>query len=176
MTQAYSSADTSLNQIPAAFGLINKAMDFPEAYWARVKSVLDYGGGKYDKFSDLLASMRIQNFVYDPYNRSDDHNKLVRQLLTARPADIAICSNVLNVVKEPKARREILIDIKTMTDEAESVFFTVYEGKHKDSRGRKTSKGWQANRPTKSYIREIRKEFKEVWLLNGKLIVARGFK
>jgi hypothetical protein len=174
-TQTITSAGTSVNQLPAVLRLINTVMEDPASYWTFINDVLDYGGGRFDKFTNLLASMRIRNWVFDPFNRSEDHNKLVRQLLTARPADIAVCSNVLNVVKEPAARRAILKDIKTMSSPTGNVFFTVYVG-DQSSRGRKTTKGFQANRPTRSYVREIRREFKDVWLLNGKLIVAKGFK
>jgi methyltransferase family protein len=173
MAQSITSAGTDLNQIPAIFRLINATVSFPEAYWAQTHDVLDFGGGRGDKFSDLLASLGVRNYVFDPFNRSEEHNALVERLLKARPADLAVCSNVLNVIKEPSVRREALKTIKSLTSPEANVFFTVYEGKHKDSRGRKTTKGWQANRPTKSYIREIRKEFGTVALLNGKLIVAR---
>lgn len=148
-------------------------MKRPEHFWAYTDTVLDYGGGKYDLLTEELAKMKVQNLVYDPFNRSEDHNNLVRQLLTTRPADHAICSNVLNVIKEPAVRMEVLRDIAALTDPHGNVFITVYEG-NKSSRGKKTTKGWQANRPTKSYIREIRKVFKEGWWVCGKLLVCTG--
>jgi hypothetical protein len=170
--QSITSAETSLNQIPAAFKLINAAARMPEAFWARTHDVLDYGGGKYDTFTDFLARMHIRNWVYDPFNRSEEHNALVRKLLTARPADVAICSNVLNVVKEPAVRRAILEDIRDLVESAGSVFIVVYEG-DRSSRGRKTSKGWQANRPTRNYLREVRKVFPGAHVCRGgKLIYA----
>lgn len=158
MKQTYTSAGTSLKQVPAVFKLITKAMDRPEVFWAYTNNILDYGGGKYDLLTEKLAEMRIRNLILDPYNRSDDHNKLVRQLLEAAPADHAICSNVLNVIKEPAVRQEVLREIADLTSSSGYVFITVYEG-DRSSRGRKTSKGWQANRPLRSYEREIKKVF-----------------
>ena len=174
--QSISSADTSLKQVPAILRLIDKNCESPALFWARHRAVLDYGGGRYDELTKALAERGVTNLIYDPYNRSDDHNSLVRGILTtkSRQADIALCSNVLNVVRETEARREILRDIKRMTKSDGIVFFTVYEG-DKSSKGHKTSKGWQANRPTKNYVRELKREFESVQV-KGKLIYAQYFK
>lgn len=174
--QAITSADTSLKQIPAILRLIDKNAENAARFWGRHNVVLDYGGGRYDELTKALKERGVVNLIYDPYNRSDEHNDLVRGILTTpfRAADIALCSNVLNVVREPEARREILRDIKLMTKDDGIVFFTVYEG-DKSSRGRRTAKGWQANRPTKNYVREIRREFHSV-VVKGKLIYAQYFK
>jgi len=158
--QKITSAATSVNQIPAVYKLLNDNLVRPEFFWAYVDDTLDYGGGKYDTLSAELAKLKVRNWVYDPFNRSEDHNKLVRRMLSIRPADHAFCSNVLNVIKEPGVRQEVLRDIASMTDPLGWVFITVYEG-NRSSRGRITTKGWQANRPLKSYVREVRKVFRE---------------
>ena len=176
MTQTITSADTSLKQVPAILRLIDSTAEDAVRFWGKRRLVLDYGGGRYDLLTEELKRRGVVNLVLDPFNRSEDHNKLVRQILTTpyNQADMALCSNVLNVIKEPEARRELLREIKRLTNPLGIVFFTVYEG-DKSSRGRKTSKGWQANRPTKNYLREIRKEFESVHT-RGKLIVAQHFK
>jgi len=173
MKQEHTSAATSLKQVPAVLKLINKHLKRPEHFWAYTDDILDYGGGKYDLLTEKLAEMRVRNWVYDPFNRSEDHNKLVRQMLTIRPADHAICSNVLNVIKEPEVRLEVLRDIAALTSRDGCVFITVYEG-NKTSRGKKTPKGWQNNRPTKSYIRELRKVFSKGTWLGSKLLMCEG--
>jgi hypothetical protein len=175
MTQTITSAGTSLKQVPAIFRLINQTMDRPEAFWAYIDDVLDVGGGKYDLFTDKLAGMGIRNHVLDPYNRSEEHNQRVKKLLLARPADIAICSNVLNVIREVGARNDVHKVIKMLTKEDGMVFFTVYEG-DKSSRGRKTTKGWQWHRPTKNYERELKRHYHNVTVCSNKLIVCEGFK
>jgi len=174
--QSISSADTSLKQVPAILRLIDKNCENPALFWVRRQRVLDYGGGRYDELTDALAKRGVTNLIYDPYNRTTEHNALVRQVFSVNhgQADLALCSNVLNVVREPEARREILRDIKRMTKSDGIVFFTVYEG-DKSSKGRKTSKGWQANRPTKNYVRELKREFESVQV-KGKLIYAQWFK
>jgi hypothetical protein len=174
--QTITSADTSLKQVPAILRLVDMKVGGDLGFWAYTTQILDYGGGKYDLLTDELAKRGVVNLIYDPFNRSEDHNKLVRRILTTRHhgADHAFCSNVLNVIREREARREVLRDIKRMTSPLGTVFFTVYEG-DRSSRGRRTVKGWQANRPTRNYEREIKREFNNVYT-HGKLIVASSFK
>lgn len=100
MTQTITSADTSLKQVPAIFRLINQVMTRPEAFWADTTDVLDVGGGKYDLLTEKLAEIGVRNWVLDPYNRSEEHNRRVVSMLEAGPADMALCSNVLNVIPE----------------------------------------------------------------------------
>jgi hypothetical protein len=158
MKQVITSAKTSLNQVPAVLRLINKVARDSMGFWCYADTVLDYGGGKYDKLTDALAKLGVRNLVYDPFNRSVDHNKLVLQLVKARKASHGICSNVLNVIREPAVRQKVLKDLAKWVEPGGNVFITVYEG-DKSSKGKRTTKGWQANRPAKNYLREIRKVF-----------------
>jgi len=164
-TQTITSAGTSLNQVPAAYRLVDKLDG-----WMDANDVLDYGGGRFDTFTDYLGQLGIRNWVYDPYNRHKVHNETVRKLLTMVPADVAICSNVLNVVRNPKIRQEILEDIRDLTKQGAPIFITVYEG-NRTSRGKKTTRGWQVNRPLKNYLREVRDVFPNAQV-KGKLIHA----
>ena len=169
--QAISSADTSLNQVPGTFKLAKRVV--PGA-WDPHQVVLDYGGGKYDKFTRLLESLGLTSFVFDPYNRTEDHNARVRRRLERKPADVAVLANVLNVIRERAVRQEILRDLASMLKPAGNLFITVHEG-DRNSVGRKTAKGWQTNRPTKNYLREIRKVFPNAVLkAGGKLIHAQN--
>ena len=176
MKQSITSAKTSVNKIPAVFKTINLMMKRPEFFWSGVSNSLDYGGGRFDTFTDLLGQMGVRNWVYDPFNRSEEHNAFVRKMLSPKrlQADIAFLSCVLNVIKEPSVRREILEDIKTMVKPGGDVFITVYEG-DRMSRGRRTTRGWQSNRPIQNYMREIRKVYPGATGYNGlgrKVIVA----
>lgn len=173
--QTITSAKTSLNQVPAIFRLINQVMDRPAPFWVYNDDVLDVGGGKYDLLTDKLAEIGVRNHVLDPFNRSEEHNERVRKLLSVRPADVALCSNVLNVIREVAARDAVHATIKRFTKPDGMAFFTVYEG-DRSSRGRRTTKGWQANRPTKNYTRELRRHYRRVTVCSNKLIVCEGFK
>jgi hypothetical protein len=165
MTQTITSAETSLNQVPAIFRLVKKTGAF-----VRKTRVLDMGGGKFNLTTKALAKLGVTSHVYDPYNRSEEHNDGVRCEFDFDPADVALCSNVLNVVREPSARQAIHHKIKSFVKPGGKVFFTVYEG-DRSSRGRKTSKGWQAHRPTKSYVRELKREYSSV-VRKGKLLIC----
>lgn len=160
--QKISSAGTSVNQLPAVLRLLKKVYnpkDWQGArFWCDTEVVLDYGGGKYDQLTDAFAKLGIINLVYDPFNRSEDHNTLVLKILKARKADIGICSNVLNVIREPKNRKDVLENLACGVKQEGLIFITVHEG-DKSSKGKKTSKGWQSNRPAKNYMREIKKVF-----------------
>ncbi len=158
MAQTITSAKTSLNQLPAVLRLINKIARDPLAFWCYADTMLDYGGGKYDQLTEALAKMKVRNLIYDPFNRSKEHNALVRQLVTTRPASHGICSNVLNVIREPAVRQKILRDMARWVEPGGNVFITVHEG-DQSSKGERTIKGWQAYRPAKNYMREIRKVF-----------------
>jgi hypothetical protein len=175
MTQTITSAGTSIKQVPAILNKIIQVMKMPAAFFASARDVLDIGGGKYDLLTDKLAENGIRNWVLDPYNRSEEHNLLVKKKLEVRRADFTICSNLLNVIREVADRRLVHRVIKNLSSPEGQVFITVYEG-DKTSKGKKTSKGWQANRPTKSYLRELRREYYGVTLCSNKLIVCEGFK
>lgn len=176
MTQTITSAGTSVKQVPAILNKIIKAMRMPASFLAGVRDVLDMGGGKYDLLTEKFAEMKIRNWVYDPFNRSPEHNAYVVQMLTTRGADMAICSNVMNVIRDEIDRKHMLRLLQSMTNERDhKVFFTVYEG-DRTSKGKKTTKGWQANRPTEDYVDELSEVFHSVSLLKNKLVVCEGFK
>ena len=184
--QVITSAGTSVATTPALLKMLQKHRwddngfyPSPCSYWDSLtddcygaQDCLDYGGGRYELTTDCLAEHKIRNWVYDPFNRSVQHNEYVQRMLSTRPADFAICSNVLNVIREPAARQGVLRHIRELTKTLGSVFFTVYEG-GRSSKGRKTTKGWQANRPTKSYVREVKRVFGDTQV-HGKLIVGRA--
>ena len=173
--QKYTSANTDLKQIPAVYKIMRKHLSNPAWYFATNRECLDYGGGAGNKLTDAFAQIGVRNFVLDPFNRSEDHNALVRRLLTLQPASFAFCANVLNVIKEPELRMKALYEIAALTSREGKVYISVHEG-NKTSRGKRTrSDSWQANRPLKSYVREIKKVFGEGFYLPGrKVLVCEG--
>ena len=53
---------------------------------------LDYGGGKFDNATEYLAEMNVTSLVYDPFNRSSDHNKMVlAEIRNNGSADTVTC-------------------------------------------------------------------------------------
>lgn len=162
--QEFSSAATSINstKLPAIYSMVNfHAGDV----------VVDFGGGKFDNAVNYLKDKDVTLLVYDPYNRSAEHNKEVLRILKEHGgADAAVNSNVLNVIKEPEAREAVLRNIKKITKSGAPVYITVYEGKGDGAEG-PTKSGYQLNRKTADYMDEIGKVFSNV-KRKGKLITA----
>lgn len=164
--QEYTSENTSINKtkLPAVYNLIKLK---PESL------VVDFGGGKWDTAVEHFAKEDITIVVYDPYNRSAEHNKEVLKILRENGgADAAVNSNVLNVIKEPEARKNVLENIARITKPGAPIYITVYEGKGDGQEG-PTKSGYQLNRKTADYLEEIQEVFPDA-TRRGKLITAHN--
>jgi SAM-dependent methyltransferase len=166
--QAFTSENTSRNQIPALF-------NSPAFERKRGSRNLDYGGGAFDKGSEYLAQEHgVDSQVYDPFNREKEHNDFVLTGFKKEPADTATVANVLNVIAEPEARLHAIKQVHNHIKPDGKAYFTVYEGDGKEKgsgNSRMTRDGWQEYRPTHSYVEEIKQVFPDV-RLSGKTIVA----
>lgn len=162
--QEFTSEKTSINssKLPAIYKMIH----IPAG-----SVVIDYGGGKFDNAVDYMADQDVTLHVYDPYNRSEEHNReVIRAIRKNGGADYAICSNVLNVIKEASIRKEVLENIKRLLKSNGKLYLTVYEGKGDGAEG-ETKSGYQLNRPTAGYLEEIQEVFPDA-VRKGKLITA----
>ena len=162
--QEFSSAATSINsnKLPAIYNMVE---------FRPGDVVVDFGGGKFDNAVNYLKDKDVTLLVYDPYNRSAEHNKEVLRLLKEHGgADAAVNSNVLNVIKEPEAREAVLKNIKKITKRGAPIYITVYEGRGDGAEG-PTKSGYQLNRKTSDYMDEVGSVFSNV-KRKGKLITA----
>ena len=162
--QEFDSAATSINsnKLPAIYSMVN----FNEG-----DVVIDFGGGKFDNAVEYIKDKGATLLVYDPYNRSAEHNQEVLSILEQNGgADAAVNSNVLNVIKEPEARKAVLQNIKQLTKPGAPIYITVYEGRGDGIEG-PTKSGYQLNRKTADYMDEIQEVFPNA-KRKGKLIVA----
>lgn len=169
--QEFTSRDTAINgpqgKLPAIFKLIS----IPEG-----ALVLDYGGGK--PAAEAIAQTYLDQFnateaLYDPFNQTPAHNKEVVKLCKSNGgADIAVCSNVLNVIKERDVRINVLNNIRKLVSPSGTVYITVYEGSG-SGQGSATQKNtsYQNNRKTASYLEEVQEVFPDA-KRRGKLIIA----
>ena len=163
--QEISSAKTSINsnKLPAIFNLVQFKADTIN---------LDYGGGKFDNATQFLQTKDVTNLIYDPYNRSSQHNNDVLSAIRKNGgADTATCSNVLNVIKEENARLVVIKNIYKLLKSGGTAYFTVYEG-NGSGEGKVTSAGYQLNKKTLEYIEEIQQVFSNV-SRKGKVIIAK---
>lgn len=162
--QEFDSADTSINstKLPAIYKMIS----IPKGSVG-----IDFGGGKWDNAIEHIRDLGATLCVYDPYNRSKAYNKETLKTLRANGgADWAVTSNVLNVIKEPSARKAVLENISKITKPGAPIYITVYEGRG-DAKEGVTKSGYQLNRRTADYLDEIREVFPDA-TRKGKLIVA----
>lgn len=162
--QEYTSKDTSINstKLPAIYRLVNF---YPG------ELVLDYGGGKFDIAAEEMAKKDVTVLIYDPYNRSSSHNNEVIKTVRANGgSDVTLCSNVLNVIKEPEARLNVLKNIAKLTSPGGDIYITVYEGSGKGNEG-VTKSGYQLNKKTADYMDEVQSVFPDA-VRKGKLIHA----
>lgn len=162
--QEFTSENTSINstKLPAVFKMISFEPGTVN---------LDFGGGRFDNVADYLTQYDVINLVYDPYNRTKEHNQeVVSTLKKAGGADSATCSNVLNVIKEPEVRQNVLQNIKKLVKPNGKIYITVYEGTGKGDEG-PTKSGYQLNKKTADYLEEIQQVFPDA-TRKGKLIQA----
>ena len=169
MTQTITSARTSINKskVPALFGLADR-----RGAWLPGTLNLDFGGGRYDTASEWMLTRGVVSLVYDPYNRTDEHNQgVIDAIVCSGGADTVTCSNVLNVIREPDARDAVIRGCYDALKAGGTVYFTVYEGDGTGV-GRQTGADqWQENRPTADYMQEVWKWFPGAYRA-GKLIIA----
>ena len=162
--QKFTSENTSINskKLPAVFNMVTFNPGTVN---------LDYGGGRFNNVAEYLKQYDVINLVYDPYNRSSEHNEEVIRLIREHGgADTATCSNVLNVIKEPEVRLNVLKNISKLVKSGGTVYITVYEGKGNNAEG-PTKSGYQLNRKTADYLEEIQQVFPDA-KRKGKLIVC----
>ena len=162
VSQEITSAKTSIKQVAGLFKDKNAKFG---------KTNIDVGGGRFNLVTDYLAERGTKNMVFDPYNRGVDENTAtLRYLQNGVRADTATCANVLNVIREPDARANVILEVAKCIRDSGTAYFTVYEGDG-SGEGRQTSSGWQNNRKTADYVSEIGRYFDDVQR-KGKLIIA----
>ena len=166
--QEFDSATTSINsnKLPAIYRMIT----IPKGTIG-----VDFGGGRFDNAVEHIKDLGATLCVYDPYNRSAEHNKeVIKTLRSNGGADWAINSNVLNVIKEPEARKAVLENISKITKAGAPIYITVYEGRGDNKEG-PTKSGYQLNRKTADYLEDIQEVFPDA-TRKGKLIIAHNSK
>jgi len=149
--QTFSSADTSINssKLPKGYSKLKNMNVFKEG-----QVVVDIGGGRFDNAVEDLATQGVDLNVYDPFNRSPEHNASVAAKISDGGADVAVSNNVLNVIQEPENIDRVILQANNSIKPGDKAYFTVYVG-DKTGVGKQTSKGWQNNKPTADYVEQV---------------------
>lgn len=103
MIQEYTSAKTSMRQVPAGYDIIDKHFS-----WKPNTINFDIGGGKYNLMTEKLLEKSVTNLLYDPYNRSSSHNDEILEKVKVSNIDTVTIFNVLNVIKERDIQIEVI--------------------------------------------------------------------
>lgn len=171
--QEYDSAATSQNQLAGGVKAVAETLLEPGTI------NLDYGGGRYDKAVEYLKQFDVMNLVFDPFNRSKEHNREVLDIITeAGGADSCTCCNVLNVIDGDSAKITALKNMKRLVKSGGAIYIQTYEGSDKvevqndkgqtvrraSGVGKETTKGWQENKETKMYLPVVQKVFPDAKL------------
>lgn len=162
--QQYSSAATSINKnkLPSGYSIIHKKFG-----WTPDTTHIDIGGGKFDNGVEFLQKLGVKGHVYDPFNRTEEHNNKVMETVGREGAHSASLFNVLNVIKEPEHQMGALETAHRMLKPGGKIFVGIYEG-DKSGTGKATkADSWQNNQPTAAYLDTVRKVFPNAKLQHG---------
>lgn len=155
-TQAVTSRNTSINgnKLPRAFTVVSEKFG-----WEPGTVNLDIGGGRYDNATEFLETYGVSNLVFDPYNRSVEHNQKVLEQVSGGGADTVTLSNVLCVISEREIQDKVLRLAHDSLKAFGTVYITLYEGDGSGA-GRMTGKDqWQENRKLSDYLKQVKAVF-----------------
>ena len=163
--QEFGSAETSLEQRPALFA--------SDVFKPNGKN-LDIGAGAYDKGKNYLEKVRgvDESVPLDPFqdNRIESNLSALERLANGERFGTVTVPNVLNVIKEPAARTNVIRQAAFALEPGAKAYFQIYQGDESGT-GRQTSKGWQNNRKAQDYVADVEKVFRTVER-RGNIIVA----
>jgi len=167
--QEYTSAKTSIKQVPAGFKIVDKYFG-----WQLNTFNLDIGGGKYDLMTEKLLEKGVINLVYDPYNRSLTHNiDVVRTIFRNDGVDTATIFNVLNVIKEHEIQLTVLNMAKAALKKGGIVFVkSTYMNPAKVS-GMTKRGTFQHYKTQKEYLEIVKEIFPNAKLEHGVIYAVK---
>lgn len=168
--QRYSSASTSINRskLPKGYSIVGKHIG-----WKEGTTHLDIGGGRFDNAVEHLKTHGVNGFVYDPYNRSQEHNEQVMSAAGNGQSDTVSLFNVLNVIEEPEHHMNALKLAHTSLKPGGQLFVGVYEG-DKSGQGKVTGKdSYQRNEKLESYLPTIQQVFPNARMHKGIILATK---
>ena len=117
MKQRFTSKQTSINstKAPAVYSM-KRAVNVMTG-----KTVVDIGGGRFDTAAEAARVYGAAVSIYYPFNRTPEHNVAV----LAGSYDVAVISNVLNVIDSKAVRGDV---VQLAATKAAALLITVYEG------------------------------------------------
>lgn len=162
--QKYTSASTSINKskLPKGYTTVGKHFG-----WTKGTIHLDIGGGRFDNAIEHLATHGVNAHVYDPYNRSEEHNTNALAKAGNGQADTVSLFNVLNVIDDPEHHTTALQLAHSSLKPKGKLFVGVYEG-DKSGKGKQTGKdSYQRNEKIDAYLPTVQQVFPNAKIHKG---------
>jgi hypothetical protein len=134
-------------------------------FGADVNMILDVGGGKFDVCRDYLQKRGIDLLVYDPYNRTQEHNEKIKWMVANQKVAAATSMSVLNVVAEPEARLAHICTLKDALQINGMAYFKMWPGEgelkgcYQPTVNSYGHPGFQANAYADRFLREVQLVF-----------------
>lgn len=132
----------------------------------------DIGGGQFDSISDHLKFFyKVDNTVYDPFNRGEEHNKKALSVVKENPVDSVTSISVLNVILDSNERKNHIQLAYNSLKSGGIAFFKVYRG---DGSGKASET--QLNQPASNYLHEITDVFGNAYIPKdnlGNTVIAK---
>jgi predicted class III extradiol MEMO1 family dioxygenase len=162
MIQKYTSAKSSIKQVPAGFKIVDKYFG-----WQPNTVNLDIGGGKYDLMTEALKEKGVTNLIFDPYNKSQKHNEMIISMCRRLLVDTVTIFNVLNVIKEYEMQINVLnLALEVLKDNGMVFIRSTYMNRNKAS-GVTKSGTFQHYKTQKEYLEIVKKVFPDAELKHG---------
>lgn len=154
--QEFTSENTSINSIkmPKTIKKIEPILSIGQK-WA------DIGGGKFDNLKEHLKTFGADLFIYDPFNRSQEHNTEIVKQISNSQCDGVMVNNVLNVILEKENRKQVIEQAFDCLKSGGTAYFKIYEGNRSGIEQKSTNKSSSAqlNQPTYFFVEEIQAVF-----------------
>lgn len=130
--------------------------------WEKDTVNADIGGGPHPHFTKALKKKGVTNHVFDPYNRSKEHNDLSAAAIRGGQADTVTANNVLNVIKEGGARDKLIAQAADALKPDGTAYFLIHQGDGKGNSKKTGPDSWQEYTKPETYIPEISKHFDSI--------------
>jgi len=162
MKQEYTSAKSSIKQVPAGFGIIDKHFG-----WQPNTFNFDIGGGKYDLMTEKLKEKNVTNIIYDPYNRTKEYNLKSLHFCLSNEINTVTIFNVLNVIKEYECQLDVIkLGYNVLKSDGYIFIRSTYMNPKKRS-GVTKSGTYQHYLKQEDYLKIVREVFKNAELKYG---------
>lgn len=169
--QKFTSASTSINRskLPKGYSIVGNHFG-----WKKGTIHLDIGGGKFDNAVEHLSTHGVSGHVYDPFNRSEEHNAEVLSKAGNGQADSVSLFNVLNVIDDPEHHISALQLAHSSLKPKGKLFVGVYEG-DKSGKGKQTGKdSYQRNEKIDAYLPTVQQVFPNAKIHKGIIHATKG--